>query len=113
MGKNMLLRWGLNIAGILVTAYFIDGFEVTFTAAIIGSVILGLVNATIRPFLLILTLPINLLTLGLFTLVINGLMLWTVSAVLKGFDISGFWIAFISALLMMIISSIVSMLLKD
>ncbi|NTW04509.1 MAG: phage holin family protein [Peptococcaceae bacterium] len=109
----MLLRWGLNIAGILVTAYFIEGFEVTFAAAIIGSIILGLVNATLRPLLLILTLPINILTLGLFTLVINGLMLWTVSEVIKGFDISGFWIAFISALIMMIINSVVSMLLKD
>ncbi|MFA5384868.1 MAG: phage holin family protein [Eubacteriales bacterium] len=113
MGRNLLIRWGLNIAGILLTAYLINGFEVTILGAIIGSILLGFINATIRPIIILLTLPINFITLGLFTLIINGLMLWLVSAVIKGFDIANFWVALISALVIMIISSIVSMIVKD
>lgn len=109
----MLFRWGLNIAGIVFTAYLIKGFEVTIPAAVIGFVLLGLVNATIRPIIIFLTLPINFVTLGLFTLVINGLMLWLVSKVIKGFDIANFGVAFISALMIMLISSLISMLIKE
>ncbi len=113
MGNKMLIRWGLNIAGIIFTAYLIDGFEVTIPAAIIGFALLGLVNATIRPVLLLLTLPINFITLGLFTLVINGLMLWLVSAVIKGFNIANFGVAIVSAFIIMIISSFISILVKE
>jgi putative membrane protein len=113
VGKKLIIRWGLNIAGIILAAYLVKGFDVTFLAAIFGFILLGFINATIRPVLILLTLPINLVTLGLFTLVINGLMLWLVSAVIKGFDIANFGAALLSALIIMIISSIVSMLIKD
>jgi len=107
------IRWVLNIAGIIFTARVIEGFNATVMGAIIGSIILGLINATIRPLILLLTLPINLLTLGLFTFVINGLMLWLVSLAVKGFAIHNFGTAFIAALLLMVISSAISFFVKD
>ncbi len=79
MAPRWLIRWVLNIIGIILTASIYGGFHVTVLGAIFGSIILGLVNATIRPIILILTLPVTVLTLGLFTLVINGFMLWLVS----------------------------------
>ncbi|MGD0152616.1 MAG: phage holin family protein [Thermacetogeniaceae bacterium] len=108
-----LIRWIINIVGILLTAYIVKGFNVTILGAIIGSVLLGLANATIRPVILLLTIPINVLTLGLFTLVVNGLMLWLVSLVVRGFTIQGFGSAIIAALMLMIISSAISFLVKD
>jgi putative membrane protein len=74
---------------------------------------MGFINATIRPLLLLLTLPLNLLTLGLFTLVINGLMLWLVSMFVRGFEIQNFVTAFFAALILTVISSVISFLVKD
>ena len=107
------IRWMLNIAGIIFTAYIIIGFDVTAMGAIVGSIVMGFINATIRPLLLLLTLPLNLLTLGLFTLVINGLMLWAVSMFVRGFEITNFVTAFIAALILTVISSVISLLVRD
>lgn len=111
--SRWLVRWILNVIGIMFAAYIIEGFDVTLLAAIVGSILLGFVNATIRPIVLLVTLPINLLTLGLFTLVINGLMLWLVSIIIKGFDIQSFGVAFFAALLITVISSLISYFVKD
>jgi putative membrane protein len=115
MAPRWLVRWVLNIIGIILTAsIYTTGFRVTLLGAIFGSVILGLVNATIRPVILILTLPLNLLTLGLFTLVVNGFMLWLVSLVLgNNFTFQSFGAAVIAALILMIISSVISFFVKD
>lgn len=110
---GLLKRWILNIAGIMLAAYIIKGFDVTFLGAVFGSVILGIINAVIRPVIIFLTIPINILTLGIFTLVINGLMLWLTSAVVEGFEIIGFGTAVISALALSIFSFIISSLVKD
>lgn len=111
--QGWLLRWLLNIAAILITAYLIPGFELTFWGAIVGSIFLGIINAIIRPVLILLTLPLNILTLGLFTLVINGFMLWLTAITVKGFDITGFGAALLSALVLSIVSFILSYLIKD
>ncbi|MDD4767824.1 MAG: phage holin family protein [Desulfotomaculaceae bacterium] len=111
--SRWLVRWILNVIGIIITAKLIEGFEVTVLAAIVGSVLLGFVNATIRPVILLVTLPINVLTLGLFTLVVNGFMLWLVSFLIKGFDVLNFGAAFLAALMITIISSLISFLVKD
>ncbi|MDD4169611.1 MAG: phage holin family protein [Desulfotomaculaceae bacterium] len=108
-----LIRWILNIIAIIFTAYLISGFEVTVTGAIFGSIILGIINAIIRPVVLLLTLPINIVTLGLFTLVVNGLMLWLAGSVIKGFDVHGFGTAIIAALLLSLFSFIISFFVKD
>lgn len=108
-----LIRWVLNIIAIIFTAYLIRGFEVTITGAVFGSIILGIINSIIRPVVLLLTLPINIITLGLFTLVVNGLMLWLTSSVIKGFDIQGFGTAIIAALILSLFSFIISFFVKD
>lgn len=108
-----MVRWGLNVFSILFVAYLLEGFEVTFLGAVFGSLVLGMVNAVIRPIIVILTLPLNILTLGLFTLVINGLMLWLTSGVIKGFDLQGFGAAILAALFLSILSLIISLLVKD
>ena len=108
-----LIRWGLNIAAIIVASNMVRGFEATFLGAVFGSIKLGMVNAVIRPVIIILTLPINVLTLGLFTLVINGLMLWLTSGVVKGFDVHGLGTAIIAALILSIFSFCISLLVKD
>ncbi len=93
-----------------MTSSLYKGFHVTVLGAIVGSIILGLVNAIIRPIILILTLPLNLLTLGLFTLVINGFMLWLVSLIVKNFYVQGFGAAIIAALILMVFNSAINLL---
>ena len=108
-----VLRWILNILAIMLTATILSGFEVSIWGAIVGSVFLGVVNAIIRPLLLILTLPLNILSLGLFTFVINGFMLYLTSATVKGFDIHGFWWAVLTSIVLSIMSFVISFLVKD
>ena len=82
----------------------------SFFSAIIVVIVLAIINAVIKPILVLLTLPINILTLGLFTLVINGLMFWLASTIVKGFVVTGFWPAFWAALVFSIISIFLSWL---
>lgn len=111
--QGWVLRWLANIVAIIITAAIVPGFNVTVLGAIVGSMFLGIVNAIIRPVVLVLTLPINIITLGLFTLVVNGLMLWLTASIIKGFDITGFWAAVLSALLISIISAVLSFFVRD
>lgn len=110
----LLLRWIASALTLLLIAYLVPGFIVTgFYAALIAALVLGLVNALVRPILLVLTLPINILTLGLFTLVVNALMLWLVSSVVKGFEISGFAPAFWGALILWLMGWLINNSLKN
>lgn len=111
--RGWVVRWILNIIGIILTAALLKGFQVTPWGAIVGSVFLGIVNAVIRPILIILTLPLNILTLGLFTFVINGLMLWLTSATIKGFDITGFGWAILTAIVLSLVSFVISYFVED
>jgi len=109
--QGFLLRWFFNTIAIYLTTRIVTGLRVPdLGGAIIAALVLGIVNAIIRPLLLILTLPVNILTLGLFTLVINTIMLYLVAAVTP-LQISNFWSAFIGALLVAIISTLLSRLL--
>ncbi len=110
--RSWVIRWALNVAAIGITAYLLPGFEVTFMGALIGSVFLGVVNAVIRPILLIFTLPLNILTLGLFTFVVNALMLWLTSEAIDGFIIDDFWWALLTAIVMSLVSMVISALVK-
>lgn len=111
--QGWIIRWICNILAIIITAAIIPGFELTVWGAIVGSIFLGVVNAIIRPILLLLTLPINLLSLGLFTFIINGFMLYLTAATIKGFTIHGFWWAVLSALLLSFISFVISYFIED
>ena len=108
-----VLRWLLNVAGIILTAYLVKGFNVTFLGAVFGSLVLGAVNALIRPVVIALTLPLNILTLGLFTVVVNGFMLWLTSAVVKGFDFAGFGAAVLAGIILSAISFGISWIVRD
>jgi len=95
----------INSLALLTVAYVLPGIAVAdFTTAMIAAVVLGLVNAFIRPVLILLTLPATLLTLGLFIFVINGLLFWLVGSWLQGFTVSGFWWGFLGAIVYSIIS---------
>ena len=111
---KLIMRWLLSAAALMLVAYFVPGIVVgSFYVALVVALILGLINALIRPFILILTLPINILTLGLFTLVINALMFLLASSIVKGFFVAGFWPAFWGSLVMWLISWAVNSLLKE
>lgn len=109
----MLIRWLLNVIMVILVTYIVPGISVkSFYTALIVALIYGILNAIIRPILVILTLPINLITLGLFTLVINAGLFWLVSSIVKGFEIAGFWAAFFGALVLWIFSFITNSALK-
>jgi len=110
---KLILRWLINALAILAIAYYLPGVGVTgIYAALIAALVLGIINALIRPILIILTLPVNLLTLGLFTLVINALLFWFASTIVKGFIVNDFKSAFFGALIMWLVSWLTNWLLK-
>lgn len=114
MFRGILIRWLVNAGGLFLISYALEGIEVEGVfPALIAAAVLGIINAIIRPILLILTLPINILTLGLFTLVLNGAMLALAAQVVRGFTVSGFWSAVLGALLLSIISSVMSFFIED
>jgi len=103
--KMLLLRWIINALALILVAHIVPGFTITsFYTALIAALVLGLINATIRWVILVLTLPLNILTLGLFTLVVNAGMILLASSVVKGFTVTGFGPAFMAALALWIIS---------
>ena len=105
MGPGLFIRWLILTIAILVTSYLLDGIHSTgIFSALFAAAILGILNAFIRPILLIVTLPINLLTLGLFTFIINALLLNFVSFLIPGFEVYGFWSAVFGSLLISLVS---------
>lgn len=98
---RLILRWLLSAGILMLIAYIVPGIQVAgFYTALIAALILGLINAVIKPIVALLTLPVTLLTLGLFSLIINALMFYLASTVVKGFQVGGFWPAFWGALIM-------------
>jgi putative membrane protein len=108
---SLLVRWVLSAAALLAVAYLYPGVHVaSFFAAAMAALVLGLVNALIRPFLVVLTLPVTILTLGLFLFVINALLFWFVAQVVKGFAVEGFVAALVGSILYSLITTLVSWL---
>lgn len=102
---GIFLRWLILTFAIIATSYLIDGIQVSgFLSAFFAAAILGILNAFFRPILLILTLPVNILSLGLFTFVINAIVLMMVSGVISGFEVYGFWSAVFGSLLISLVS---------
>ena len=105
----LILRWIISALIIILVAALVPGISISgIYAALIVALVLGFVNTIIRPLFILLTLPINILSLGLFTLVINALLFWFVASFIKGFEVSGFLAAFLGALILSISSSLVS-----
>ena len=108
----LLARWAVNAAALLLVAYLYPGVSVeSFFAALIAALVLGLVNAVIRPILIVLTLPATLLTLGLFIFVINALLFWLVAEIVQGFTVTGFGAALLGSILYSVITLVSSWLL--
>ncbi|MBU1348558.1 phage holin family protein [Patescibacteria group bacterium] len=102
---NTLIRFILNALAVMAAAYIVPGISVrNFWAALIAALVIGLANALVRPVLLLLTLPITIVTLGLFTLVINALMFWLAAVLVSGFTVVGFWAAFWGAIVFWLVS---------
>ena len=109
---RLLLVWLINAVALFALPYVFPGVKVdTFTAALIAALVLGLINTLVRPVLVLLTLPVTVVTLGLFIFVINGLLFWWVGSFLDGFHVSGFWSGVFGAIIYSIISWLLSALI--
>jgi putative membrane protein len=112
--KGLLIRWMINALALILISQMIKGIQVdTILAAFVAAAVLGVINAVLRPILILLTLPITILTLGLFALVINGFMLYIAGTIVKGFHVSGFWPAVFGALFLSLISWIANAFIND
>ncbi len=102
-----ILHLAVSAFALVITAYLIPGISVnSFVTALIAAFVLGIVNAVVKPLVLLLTLPINIITLGLFTFIINAIMLWLTTKIVPGFEISGFIAAILGAIFLSAISTI-------
>ena len=109
---KIFLVWLINAIALMAVAYLLPGIAVSsFVVALVAALVLGLVNAVIRPLLILLTLPVTLLTLGLFIFVINGLLFWFVGSFIAGFTVNGFWPGVFGAIGYSIVSWAISSLL--
>jgi len=108
---RILVVWLINAAALAAVAYLMPSVSIASAgAALVAALVLGLVNALIRPLLVLLTLPVTVLTLGLFIFVINGLLFWAVGSFVTGFHVGGFWSGVIGAIIFSVISWLLSAL---
>ncbi|MGR4868661.1 phage holin family protein [Variovorax sp. LARHSF232] len=97
---RLVLKWLLSAVALLAVAYVYSGVQVnSFISALIAAAVIGLLNAVVRPVLVILTLPVTVVTMGLFLFVINALMFWSASGLLSGFQVAGFLAALLGSLI--------------
>jgi putative membrane protein len=109
---RLLLVWVINAAALFLLPYVFPWVSVdTIWSALIAALVLGLINTLIRPLLVLLTLPVTVLTLGLFIFVINGLLFWWVGSFIDGFHVSGFWSGVFGAIVYSLISWVLASLL--
>jgi putative membrane protein len=112
--KGLLIRWIINAVTLWLIAYVIEGIEVSGPlAAVVAAAVLGIINAILRPIFILLTLPINILTLGLFTFLLNGFMLYLAGTLVRGFEVHGFWAPIFGALVLSIVSALTTAFLSD
>ena len=111
---GIFIRWLILTVSIIITSYLLDGISVSgFFSAFFAAAILGILNAFFRPILIILTLPINIMTMGLFTFVINALLLMMASGVISGFEVRGFWSAVFGSLLISLVSWLLTSFINE
>jgi putative membrane protein len=110
---KLLAKWLLSAAALLFVAYIYSGVEVkTFGAAMVAALVIGLFNTIVRPILVVLTLPVTIVTLGLFLFVINALMFWAAASVLDGFHVQGFLAALIGSLIYTVLGIVIESALE-
>ena len=112
--KGLVIRWLISAVSLLVVSHVVPGFHVqSFMYALLAALFLGILNAVVRPVLIILTLPLTIFTLGLFLLIINGFMLWLLSGMIKGIYIESFGSAFLGALILSGIGWLASSMINE
>lgn len=110
---KLLLAWAINAGVLLLIPYLVSTVRLQdFGTALLAALLLGLLNAVVRPVLVVLTLPITVLSLGLFLLVINGFTFWLASRMLPGFQVDSFWAALLAALVYSVITTLIAALLR-
>lgn len=110
---KLILKWLLSAAALLLVAYVYPGVQVqSFTAALLAAFIIGLLNIVVRPVLVLLTLPVTVITLGLFLFVINALLFWAAASVLDGFQVQGFVAALIGSLIYTVMGVVIESALE-
>ena len=112
--QGLVIRWLVSAAALYLTSLIVRGIEIDGVFPLLfAAVTIGILNAVVRPFILLLTLPLNVLTLGLFTLVVNAMMLWMASKVVIGFYVHGFWSALGGWLLMSLFTFLINALIGE
>ncbi|MFA5360344.1 MAG: phage holin family protein [Patescibacteria group bacterium] len=109
----LVIKWLIMVLAIAVSSYLVPGVAIAgFWSALWLALFLGIINVLVKPILILVTLPINILTLGLFTFVINALMILLAASVIKGFSVSGFWVAMLFSIVLSIVSYLINALIK-
>ncbi|HEX9022429.1 MAG TPA: phage holin family protein [Geobacteraceae bacterium] len=110
--KTLLMKWAINTLALLVVVNVVSGISVArWQTLLVGALVIGLLNAFLRPVLFFLTLPVTVVTLGLFTLVLNGIIFYLAAWLVKGFYVTGFWSSFVAALVFSVVSFLLNMLM--
>jgi len=111
---KLLIKWVLLTLSILIVSYLLEGVKVEdFSSALMAAALLGILNSLVRPLLILLTLPINLITFGIFIFIINAILLMLVSHVITGFHVAGFWTAVFGSILISVSNALLNWLVKD
>jgi putative membrane protein len=105
---RLLVRWVFNALALMLIALLLPGMHVGFGSALIAALVIGAINAVLRPIIVVLTLPVTLVTLGIFLLVINALLFWLASAIVPGFQVDSFWTALFGSILYSILTGIIT-----
>ncbi len=112
--RGFVIRWIVNALALIFTAWLLKGIEFHgIFAPFVAALVIGVLNAVLRPFLILITLPLNILTLGLFTFVVNGFLIYITARVVNGFVVENFWAAFVGAIFLSIISFLLSFFISD
>jgi putative membrane protein len=105
----LFIRWIVSAIAIGITAYLLPGVSITLIGALVLAVVLGIINLYIKPVVMLITLPVNIVTLGLFTLVINAALVLLAALVVPGFHVAGFWWAMLFALVLSLVNTVLGM----
>ncbi|KND49519.1 MAG: hypothetical protein AB203_00360 [Parcubacteria bacterium C7867-008] len=109
----LIVHWIISAIAIVVSAYLIPGVEVTIVSALVLAVVLGIINIFLKPIVTLITLPINILTLGLFSLVVNALLILLAAQVVPDFSVTGFWPAFFFAIVLSLVNAVLGAMSRD
>lgn len=110
---EILISWLVSSLAIIIAAYVLPGVQVdNFLAALVAALVLGIINSVLKPILLLLTLPINVLTLGLLTFVINALLVMLAASIVPGFHVNGFWWALLFSIVLSIVNTVLGNISK-